>query len=158
MTNGYVKETTLYESITWGEDGEEFYSLFISYDEAFLEADEEEDRVRPVTGLVPTQKLLDQSLVRIELLNVPAIITGLYAELVLEYDGIYWDEVLDISAYSAPRGVIFNDKIASFDVVNSNLEVGKKASLDSQLHSASLRAAVSHPTDTTRGKEVAPER
>ena len=116
VSNGYVKETTLYKSITWDEFGEEFFSLYESYDEAFAEADEEVDRVRPVDGLLPTQKLKDISLVRIELLQVRDFITSLYAEQVLDYDGIYWDELLDVGIYSAPRGVIFNSKLPSFTV------------------------------------------
>lgn len=141
IENGYVQEGTLFKAISWGEDGEEYFSVYASYEEALWEADEEEDRVTPVSGLLPTQKLFDQSLVKVELLHIPGIITGLYAEQVLDYDGVYWDEVLDIGSYSAPRGVIFNSKVSSFEVVNTTKEREKKPALTDQIASATLRAS-----------------
>lgn len=139
LDNGYVKEGKLYKSITWGEDGEEYFSLFDSYEKALYEADDEEDRVVEIDGLIPTEKLLDQSLVKIELMQVRDMITALYAERVLDYDGIYWNDELDVGAYSAPRGVIFNSKLSSFDIENTSLENERKSSLDSQIRSASAR-------------------
>ena len=131
IQHGYVLRGSLYKSISWNEEGSECYSLFQSFDEALMEADEDEERVIMVPGLLPTQKLLDQSLVQVELLHIPYIITELYTEQVLNYDGIYWDEVLDISSYSAPRGVIFNSKLPLFDVVNTSQE--EKQPLTEQL-------------------------
>ena len=116
VANGYVEEATLYKSITWDELGEEFFSLYESYDKALAEADDKEERVQPVDGLLPTQKMKDTSMVHIELLQVRDFITALYTEQVLNYDGIYWDELLDEGVYSAPRGVIFNSKLPSFTV------------------------------------------
>lgn len=141
IENGYVQEGALYKVISWGENGEEYFSVYASYEDALWEADEEEDRVISVSGLLPTQKLLDQSLVKVELLHIPDIITGLYAEQVLDYDGIYWDEVLDVGAYSAPRGAIFNSKISSFEVVNISLEQAKKPALSDQIASAVIRSS-----------------
>lgn len=116
VSNSYVEEATLYKSITWNEFGEEFFSLYESYEEALTEADNEEERVQPVDGLLPTQKMKDTSMVHIELLQVRDFVTTLYTEQVLNYDGIYWDELLDEGVYSAPRGVIFNSKLPSFTV------------------------------------------
>ena len=116
VSNGYVEEATLYKSITWNEFGEKFFSLYESYEEALTEADNEEERVQPVDGLLPTQKMKDTSMVHIELLQARDFITALYTEQVLNYDGIYWDELLDEGVYSAPRGVIFNSKLPSFTV------------------------------------------
>lgn len=140
LENGYVKENKLYKSISWGEDGEEYFSLFDSYDKALYESDDEDDRVEEIDGLIPTQKLLDQSLVKIELLQVRDIITALFAEQVLGYDGIWWDEELDVGAYSAPRGVIFNSRVSSFDVVNSTQKNKKMVSLAAQIQQAAARA------------------
>lgn len=116
VSNGYVEKATLYKSVTWDEFGEEFFSLYESYEEALTEADGEEERVQPVDGLLPTQKMKDTSMVHIELMQVRDFITALYTEQVLDYDGIYWDELLDEGVYSAPRGVIFNSKLPSFTV------------------------------------------
>ena len=138
MDNDYVTSATLYKSLSWDEDGYECYSLFDSYDAALDESDFEEDRVQAVPGLLPTQKLIGQSLVNIELLDVSDIITALYAEQVLDYDGIYWDEILDVASYSAPRGVIFNSKLSSFDVVNLTARK-RDSSLDHIIEDAASR-------------------
>lgn len=37
-----------------------------------------------------------------------------YAEFVLAIDGVWWNEVLDVVQLSAPRGVIFPARVASF--------------------------------------------
>ena len=147
IRNGYVRQGTVYKSLSWDEDGREFFSLHASYDEAFEEAGEEEDYVEEVSWLLPTEKLVDQSLVNVGLLDIPDIITELYAEQVLDYDGIYWDEDLDVTAYSAPRGVIFNSKISSFEVSNITKGQEKPASLDSQIQSAHVRAIGTYPAE-----------
>ena len=132
---GYVVPGKLYKSIFYGEDGEEYFSLYNSFDAALEEADYEEECVKEVAGLLPTEKLLGQSLVEVELLDMPDIITELYAEQVLGYDGVYWDEVLDEMSYSAPRGVIFNDKIHDFQVVNLT-EKERASGLDEKIQEA----------------------
>lgn len=131
----YVVPGKLYKSIFYGEEGEEYFSLYDSFDAALEEADYEEECVKEVAGLLPTEKLLGQSLVEVELLDIPDIITELYAEQVLEYDGVYWDEVLDEMSYSAPRGVIFNDRIHDFQVVNLT-EKERASGLDEKIQEA----------------------
>lgn len=116
IENGYVVDATLYKSMCYDEEGIEYYSLYQSKETALREAYNEEDNVKEYKGLLPTEKLKEISLVAIELLNINSIITQLYAEKVLDYDGIYWDEELDIPSYSAPRGCIFNNKINTFKV------------------------------------------
>ena len=118
IDEGYVRPGDLYQCISYDEDGLEYHSLHESYEEAFCEADEDEVRVVQCAGLLPTDKLLSYSLVKVDLLNIPDIITELYAAHVLDYDGIYWDEELNECAYSAPRGVIFNSKLSSFETIN----------------------------------------
>ena len=155
LENGYVEEATLYKSISYGEFGDdEYFSLYDNYDDALEEADGDEECVEEVDGLIPTQKLRDRSLVKIDLLMVRDVITALYAEQVLGYDGIWWDEELDVGVYSAPRGVIFNSRVSSFDVVNTTQINKEPLSLDAQIQSASNRAAEFQPTDKTPVKEI----
>lgn len=40
----------------------------------------------------------------------------LYLEEYTDYDGVYWDEELDVLTLTAPRGVIFNSKLSSIDI------------------------------------------
>lgn len=115
LENGYVVAGTLYRVPCWGEDGELYFFTFASREEALEEAEEPDD-ISTVEGLLPTEKLLQASLVKVELCNVFSLITCLYAEQVLGYDGVYWDDYLDECRYSAPRGVIFNSRISEFTV------------------------------------------
>lgn len=135
IKEGYAVPGKLYKSIFYGEEGEEYFSLYDSFDAAMEEADYEEECIKEVAGLLPTEKLLGQSLVEVELLDMPDIITELYAEQVLGYDGVYWDEVLDEMSYSAPRGVIFNDRIHDFQVVNLT-EKERASGLDGKIQEA----------------------
>lgn len=73
--------------------------------------------IYPTKSFKATEKLKDISLVNVD--------EGKYAEeqnflLHLEkytdYDGVYWDEELDVLGLTAPRGVIFNSKINSFNI------------------------------------------
>ena len=44
------------------------------------------------------------------------ILLTVYLENNTEYDGIWWEEELDVLKYSAPRGVIFNSKLKTWDI------------------------------------------
>ncbi|OXX48857.1 hypothetical protein B9J93_03795 [Vibrio sp. V17_P4S1T151] len=45
------------------------------------------------------------------------LIVSLYCqEENIPVDGLYWDEELSISKYSAPRGVIFDNRVSSWDI------------------------------------------
>jgi len=152
IENGYAVKGTVYQSIQgYDEEGYEYFSVYDNYDTALMEADFEEDQVRKMEGLLPTQKFQDQSLVQIELINFPDLIAELYAEKVLDYDGVYWNEVLDVASYSAPRGVIFNSKLPTFAVTNTTQEIETPRipdvpqSLTERIHDAIAIATSQHP-------------
>lgn len=42
------------------------------------------------------------------------IVVTLYSEYILKYDGVYWNEMLDVGRLSAPRGVLFNSVLERF--------------------------------------------
>jgi hypothetical protein len=46
------------------------------------------------------------------------ILLTVYIETTTDLDGIWWNEVLDIKQLSAPRGVIFNSKLDTWDIMN----------------------------------------
>ena len=77
-------------------------------------------------GIVPTDKLKQatgQS--RIEATGVLEYILPLYAET-LGLDGVWWQDQLDTSKLSAPRGVILPSKVKTFKfTVNENFADGK---------------------------------
>ena len=116
IRENYVEEKTLYKAISYDEDGTEIYRLYENYEEALIEVYNEIENVKEQKGFIPTNKLKDISLVNIELLNIRDIMAQLYAEKVLHYDGVYWDEQLDIYSYSAPRGCVFNSRLKTFNI------------------------------------------
>ena len=111
-SQGYVQETILYKAIFYDEDGKEYYSLHLSREEALEESEETEE----IQGLIPTEKLKAETYTNIDLISVFDVVLEKYTEQVLGYDGIYWDEELDVFGYSAPRGVIFNSRLVSFQI------------------------------------------
>ena len=112
---GYVQDATLYKAFFYDENGEECFMLFSTYEEA-LEETEDEEFVKECQSIVATNKLQAITYTEIELLCTFDILLERFAEDVLQLDGIYWDEELDVSSYSAPRGVIFNSKLSTFDI------------------------------------------
>lgn len=132
VQQGYVSPGVVYKAVF----GDEIYSLYDQYEKALEEVGDDPESVVPIESILPTQKLLDYSLVKVELLDLPSIIAELYAEQVLDYDGVYWDEVLDVYSYSAPRGVIFNSKLPTFQATNLTEELKKSHSVDALIAAA----------------------
>ena len=67
--------------------------------------------------LKPTDALFAMSLVKVDVSMADDIAIMLYAEHQLGCDGVWFDEIYDPYALSAPRGVIFNSRIDDFDAV-----------------------------------------
>lgn len=91
--------------------------IYATYEDYLNSDDGDEETVYPVKSYKATDKLQDSSLIEVD--------EGKYAEeqnflLYLEkytdYDGVYWDEELDVLGLTAPRGVIFNNKLNSFNI------------------------------------------
>ena len=68
-------------------------------------------------GYKATNKLKQMSLQKsIGIDNTFDILLTVYLDNNTEYDGIWWEEELDVLKYSAPRGVIFNSKLKTWDI------------------------------------------
>jgi GNAT superfamily N-acetyltransferase len=65
-------------------------------------------------GLIPTQKFNTRMGENVEQAFTLDFLAMVYAEDMLKIDGVWWNETLDVSRYSAPRAVIFNAKIPSW--------------------------------------------
>lgn len=90
-----------------------------------IEEDEDNDEatIYPIKSYNATKKLQEKSLVDANNGICPEEQNFLlYVEEHNEYDGVYWNEKLDVSKLSAPRGVIFNSRLASFDKELADLE------------------------------------
>lgn len=47
---------------------------------------------------------------------VPSMLATLYADKVLGFDGVFWEDLLDVSALSAPRAVISAGKLETWKI------------------------------------------
>jgi hypothetical protein len=62
----------------------------------------------------PTEKLTAYAEQKLELCMVFDMLALAYAEQVLDLDGLYWAENLDVDAYSAPRAGLVRSKMSSW--------------------------------------------
>lgn len=131
VEQGYLKECIAYKSIKFDDemdcDLEMMHDTFeeaceeACFDEEYLSYEEYQDfkeyeysKVEKIVGYEPTIKLKKISMVDVDISNSQEINLLIFLEKNTDLDGVYWDEVLDVTKYSAPRGVIFNSKVNTF--------------------------------------------
>jgi len=114
-----IEPSTIYRyTFSSGEDGEEMYTDATTKDELIRDYDAEEDEITVINNSIkPTQKLKQLSMNHDMTGGNDTIdyVLPLYAEYD-NYDGVWWNDTLDVLSYSAPRGVIVPSKIKEFDV------------------------------------------
>ncbi|WCK57266.1 hypothetical protein PP175_29180 (plasmid) [Aneurinibacillus sp. Ricciae_BoGa-3] len=109
---GYILCATLYRYTFWhGDLDEEASILFQTYEEALEESNKDEEAIEQIDGFIATEKMNKKVFGEPSPIDVIDLLSTLFAEHVLKIDGVWWDDDLDISALSAPRGVIFNSKL-----------------------------------------------
>lgn len=115
IQNNYVKETTLYYYDWYDDEWDmEFTYQSENKEEVEQEAEGEYD-VFSKQGYVATTKLLTASKQSdIAPGNVLEIITTIYAEIELEIDGVWWNDLYDVYRLSCPRGVIFVSRLENW--------------------------------------------
>src|SRR5271157_319430 len=138
IQNGYAENVSVWR-VTWydSEMGEERYSDFESEQEAQEEAAETGGKGRQVHNeLAGTAKLQQRA-------NHPGagstviafdLLVTVYAEDVLECDGVWWADTLDPANLSAPRGVIFQSKLPSW--AKKKVQVSEKQASSNRVSSA----------------------
>ncbi|WP_415912911.1 hypothetical protein [Neptuniibacter sp. QD37_11] len=88
--------------------------VYDTYEEAFKEADEQEELVSAVIEIEPSSQFKSELGREGDLCSITqAALT--YAKDKLGLDGVWWDSTYDPLRYSAPAGVIFQDKIENWD-------------------------------------------
>ena len=114
----YVTKQVTFRYYYYDDDlDSEVFQEFPTIELAKQEADEDGD-IRPhKQGLQPTQKLeqtTQQS--KIDTSSTFDYLLTVYVEQMTDLDGIWWNDKLDVSKYSAPRGVVFNNKIQTWNI------------------------------------------
>jgi hypothetical protein len=119
IENGYAEAKAQYQ-VSWYDeemDGRVAF-VFDTREEAEAESDPEYNEdiiIKEIpTGMTGTQKLADRCMqTRIDTSPLDLILT-VYAEDVMGVDGVWFNDLHDPSRLSAPRGVIFQSKLASW--------------------------------------------
>tara|TARA_R110000796_G_scaffold2214_4_gene8928 strand:+ start:4720 stop:5718 length:999 start_codon:yes stop_codon:yes gene_type:complete len=131
IENGYLEQQETVTVCYYDDEMEDdLCSTFNSMADAEYEYDgelEHYDVEVDKGGIVPTDKLKKAARQkRMEATGVLDFVLPLYAEQA-GLDGVWWQDTLDVSRYSAPRGVIVPSKIDSweFKVNESIVEDGK---------------------------------
>jgi hypothetical protein len=117
VNNGYIAYEDVYR-VSWYDDEMEM-TLCSDY-RSREKADEEADGEKPVRkrkDIVSTEKMNQRVMYREATASLALdLLATIYSEDVLGFDGVWWQDKLDVSRYSAPRGTIFADKLASWRI------------------------------------------
>jgi hypothetical protein len=118
VENGYVLQEETYRVYYYDDElEEEVYMEFSTHKEAEQEADDANDIEIYIGGIKPTEKLkFDTKQNKVDTSQSFDLLLTLYVENYTKYDGIWWNDKLDTSKYSAPRGVIFNTKLSNWSI------------------------------------------
>ncbi|GAB0154665.1 hypothetical protein MnBA_40650 [Marinobacterium sp. BA1] len=118
VQEGLLKPVELWR-VTFFDDelDGECFSDHCSYEEAFIEADEDETCITKIQGYQATAALCERANVE----RVDPVIAFEQAALVYlkehtDAHGVWWQDTLDPLRYSAPRGVIFQSAISAGNI------------------------------------------
>lgn len=141
LKHGYIEKTILYNIYMYDDCDERICETYLSQEEAescMVDYDiEETDYEIDKDGYIGTEKLIKESFSNSKILTYPKqLLIAIYTEKELTHlDGIWWEDDLDIYGYSAPRGVIFNEKLKDWlikDAIPDNFEFGQQDIIDTE--------------------------
>lgn len=118
----YIKETALYRYTYYDDEwSQEFTKIFENYQVALYESDEQEECITEEKGYLPTLKMKENmNLKKIEPTSVEDFLITLYFKEQENFDGIWWEDIEDISKMSLPRGLLFENKINTFVILKDD--------------------------------------
>jgi len=115
IENGLLESTDIYRVSHFDDElDSELYSDYDSLEDAQHEAGEEYDIKKISGGFKPTAKLKELTKnPHMTSTGVLDYVLPLYAES-LGYDGVWWQDRLNVNSYSAPRGVILPSMLSTW--------------------------------------------
>jgi len=117
VTNKYINKKETYRIYSYNDNDKPQYMEFNTREEAEAELDEDTKLRVNKNGLESTNKLNRQTKQnKIDNINIFDLLLTVYIEQTILYDGIWWNDYLDVRQYSAPRGVIFNSKLKQWKI------------------------------------------
>jgi hypothetical protein len=116
ITAGLLDRSRRYQASHTDDNDEVFHTIHATRAEALYEADDEPERVKPITTLVATDALR-QRLGRHRVEDVTAFdlaATELVDQGIIRADGLFWNDRYDPGSLSAPRAVIVPSRLAAW--------------------------------------------
>lgn len=111
---GYVTRAPSWTVTSYDDEWEEErYAVFLDREEAEGEAEESDGEIVESTSVVATDTFPD-STVKSGTGDIEAILATVWVSEVSDFDGVWWEDDLDVDRLSAPRGVIVPRAIATW--------------------------------------------
>lgn len=130
-TEGLCLARTMWRHARWDDEIEtEIVQIHASLEDAREEADwngepDEEIGISEIHEHLGTSKLMEAVMTDNALMGDHAVIEAvlpLWIQTLPDIDGVWWEDRLDVLAYSAPRGCIPADKIAQWEFTPTDFE------------------------------------
>lgn len=132
LEQGFIEKQDVYLVSGMNENGEEYYMSYTNPEEAYedyvdyvqysleeeltLSKEEVLKKLRK-SGYKATSKLLEVSMRdHIDPIETLDLLVVAWAEQFTELDGVHWADIRDEEILSAPRSVIFNDKLKDWKI------------------------------------------
>lgn len=121
VSSGWATQGKVWEAEWYDDEWEDtFRATYGSKEEADREhGDDEDTEVKEVSRLVATPKLQNWwkgfTGKEIDPGSVEEMMFYLFARDQTDLDGVWWNEILDTTRLSAPRGSIFQDRLKNWD-------------------------------------------
>lgn len=117
VENGLISPAKLFEVSYFDDEMDDtVFSIYESYQEAQIEAEELDIEPVAIDGHIATETLKHLVNGDAHPLLVFDLLCTIYAVDVLNIDGVWWNDILDVFCYSAPRGVISTTKLPSWQI------------------------------------------
>lgn len=115
VKNGWIEPTDYYKAYTYDSELDDvYYSIHSTYAEAeyeIVEPDEDNRVEHEENGFIMTERMQDACMSYDRMHEPTQLLFTLFAEHELNIDGVWWEDILDVYAYSAPRGVISTKRL-----------------------------------------------
>lgn len=113
VQKGYVTETQKFV-VSWYDDEYDDTMTMICDSKEEAEEEHEDGEVKEIITLTATENFPDTTVKNGDIDVEEKLATIWVTEEATEYDGVWWEEKLDVSRLSAPRGVIVPHKIKAW--------------------------------------------
>lgn len=118
VKNGWIEPTDYYKAYQYDSELDDtVYSIHPTYDDAeaeIYEIDDDNYVEHEPNGFVMTERMQETCLSYHRMHEPTDLLFTLFAEYELNIDGVWWDDILDVYAYSAPRGVIVPKRLSEW--------------------------------------------